>query len=406
MSTQTDQTLPNPQVVDANPGLRAMLGRINRRVLIFVAVFAVLAILFQLQSKGVFLSPRNLSIMLRQSAILAVLASGVAILIIMSELDLAMGSAVFLCGTLAAVLSTHHSVPTPLILIMVAGLGVLMGLVNGLSVVVVGIPSFIATLAGLLAFRGIGLLWTDAATVGPVSPEFVGLTEGFIPPAPSLVLIGVIAVAGVGFVIVRNARVQQRILSHGDAAAAGRTPSMRMIAQIAAVVVPLGVLAWAVGNFLGIPLALVWVTVIVITLSTLMGRTTFGRNAYLIGANREAAEYAGINVKRTIFLGFVIMGVLYGVAGIMLTARLGSSTPGAGEFMELDAIAAAVIGGVALRGGKGTVMGAVMGTLLLTVINNGMSILNISSFSQQVIKAVILLAALGLDAFVERRSAS
>ena len=160
------------------------------------------------------------------------------------------------------------------------------------------------------------------------------------------------------------------------------------------------------GNFLGIPLALVWVTVIVITLSTLMGRTTFGRNAYLIGANREAAEYAGINVKRTIFLGFVIMGVLYGVAGIMLTARLGSSTTGAGEFMELDAIAAAVIGGVALRGGKGTVMGAVMGTLLLTVINNGMSILNISSFSQQVIKAVILLAALGLDAFVERRSAS
>jgi D-xylose transport system permease protein len=149
----------------------------------------------------------------------------------------------------------------------------------------------------------------------------------------------------------------------------------------------------------------VWMAIIVLVLAVLMAKTVFGRNAYLLGANREAAQYSGINVKRTVFMGFVIMGALYGVGGILLTARLGSSTPGAGEFMELDAIAAAVIGGVSLRGGMGTVAGAVMGALLLTVINNGMSILNISSFSQLVIKGLILLLALGLDAYVLRRTA-
>ncbi len=151
-------------------------------------------------------------------------------------------------------------------------------------------------------------------------------------------------------------------------------------------------------------MALVWVAVIVATLAILMGRMTFGRNAYLGGANREAALYSGINVKRVVFTGFLIMGALYGVAGVLLTARIGAATPGAGQFLELDAIAAAVIGGVSLRGGVGTVIGAVMGAFLLTLINNGMSILNVSSFAQLVIKALILVAALALDAYIQRRS--
>jgi len=178
-----------------------------------------------------------------------------------------------------------------------------------------------------------------------------------------------------------------------------------LVARILLVVLPVGLLTWIVGGFQGIPMALVWVAVIVAALTILLGRTTFGRNAYLVGANREAAIYSGINLKRVIFTGFVIMGALYGVAGVLLTARIGASTPGAGQFLELDAIAAAVIGGVSLRGGVGTVVGAVMGAFLLTLINNGMSILNVSSFAQLVIKAAILVAALGLDAYILRRAA-
>jgi D-xylose transport system permease protein len=399
-------TAPKP----ANP-LKRQLNKemavvISRRTLIFIGVFLVLAIYFHLQSQGLFLTPRNLSLMLRQSAILAVIASGVAILMTMSEIDLSIGSAVFLCGVVSAQLATSGKVPLLIVVLAALGTGILLGALQGFWVVVIGIPSFIATLAGLLAFRGIGLLWTNAATVGPVSPQFTALSESFIPPSISYVILAAALVVSVGFIVFRHrSQSARRRREMAEGIITRRpVPMGKAIAQIVLVIVPLAVIAWIVGGFLGIPMALIWVAVIVIILSVLMARTTFGRNAYLLGANREAAEYSGINVKRTIFIGFVIMGALYGVAGVLLTARLGASTPGAGEFMELDAIAAAVIGGVSLRGGMGTVGGAVMGALLLTLINNGMSILNISSFAQLIIKGAILLLALGVDAYVLKRS--
>jgi D-xylose transport system permease protein len=394
----------------AGPGnkqlARERAAVLSRRTLIFLGVFLVLAVFFHLQSQGLFLTPRNLSLMLRQSAILAVVASGVAILIIMSEIDLSIGSAVFLCGVVAAQLATDGNVPLIVVVLATLGTGILLGAVQAVWVVVVGIPSFIATLAGLLAFRGIGLLWTNAATVGPVDPSFTALSESFIPPSVSYVILAVVLLVGVGLITWQNRTRSQRRQKEAAEGVLTRppVPVSRTISEILLLVVPLVILGWIVGSFLGIPMALVWVAVIVIALTVLMARTTYGRNAYLLGANREAAEYSGINVKRTVFLGFVIMGALYGVAGILLTARLGSSTPGAGQTMELDAIAAAVIGGVSLRGGTGTVAGAVMGALLLTLINNGMSILNISSFAQSIIKGVILLLALAVDAYVLRRS--
>lgn len=379
---------------------------LSRRTLIFIGVFVVLAAFFYLQSNGLFLTPRNLSLLLRQSAILAVVASGVAILMTMSEIDLSIGSSVFLCGVVAATLATQGNIPLLLVVIATVGVGLLLGAIQGVWVVVFGIPSFIATLAGLLAFRGVGLLWTNAATVGPVSPEFTALSESFIPPTVSFLVLGIAAIVGVVGIILRdrnrNAR-RRREASAGIASPVVISRS-RTTAEIALLVVPVAILAWIVGGFLGIPMALVWVAVVAVTLTAVMSRTTYGRGGYLLGANREAATYSGINVKRTVFIGFLIMGALYGVAAVLLTARLGSSTPGAGEFLELDAIAAAVIGGVALRGGVGTVAGAVMGALLLTTINNGMSILNISSFSQLVIKGLILVLALGVDSYVLRRS--
>jgi D-xylose transport system permease protein len=324
----------------------------------------------------------------------------------MSEIDLSIGSSVFLCGVVAATLATQGNVPLLLVVLATLGTGVALGAIQGLWVVVFGIPSFIATLAGLLAFRGLGLLWTNAATVGPVPPAFGALSESFIPPNTSYVIIAIAAAIGIVAIVLRdrsrNAR-RRKERAEGIVAAAP-VPLVRTIAEVLLLVVPLGILAWIVGGFLGIPMAIMWVVVIVFALTVLMSRTTYGRGAYLLGANREAAVYSGINVKRTAFIGFLIMGALYGVASILLTARLGTSTPGAGQFLELDAIAAAVIGGVSLRGGVGTVAGAVMGALLLTTINNGMSILNISSFSQLVIKGLILVLALGVDSYVLRRS--
>ena len=161
-------------------------------------------------------------------------------------------------------------------------------------------------------------------------------------------------------------------------------------------------LAWIFGGYLGIPLAMLWVAAIGIVLTTLMDRTKFGRNTYLIGSNREAAVLAGIPLARHLFLGFLLMGVLYGVAGVLITSRLGAATPSSGQFLELDAIAGAVIGGTSLRGGVGSVAGAMAGALLLTTIDNGMSLLNVSSFIQLVIKGLVLLAALSVDAYMTR----
>lgn len=150
------------------------------------------------------------------------------------------------------------------------------------------------------------------------------------------------------------------------------------------------------------PAAVLWVIGVTLILSVLMARTKFGRNAYLVGSNREAAFYSGVSWGRQLFGGFLLMGAIYGLAGALLTARLGASTPSLGTYLELDAIAAAVIGGTSLRGGVGTVVGAVAGAVLLTAIDNGMSILNISSFIQLVVKGGILLLALGLDSYIAR----
>ena len=366
----------------------------------------MLALFFHLQSNGLFLTPRNLSLLLRQSAILAVVAAGVAVLITMSEIDLSIGSSVFLCGVVAAQLAAVAHVPLAFVLLGAVGTGVLIGAIQGFTVVFLGIPSFVATLAGFLAWRGVGLLWTNAATVGPVPDDFSSLSESFIPPSASWVVIGAVAILAIVFILRRNRTPKARISTVvPEATLRPAVSALRTIVEILLVLVPLGILAWIVGGFLGFPTALIWVVVIVLSLTVVMARTTWGRGAYLLGANREAAIYSGISVKRTVFTGFLIMGALYGVAGVLLTARLGSSTPGAGQYLELDAIAAAVIGGVSLRGGAGSVAGAVMGALLLTTINNGMSILNISSFLQLIIKAIILVLALAVDAFVLRRAA-
>jgi D-xylose transport system permease protein len=175
------------------------------------------------------------------------------------------------------------------------------------------------------------------------------------------------------------------------------------MARILIVTMALVFLAWIFGGFLGIPVALLWVASTGIVLSILMIRTKFGRNAYLIGSNREAAVLAGISLPRQLFLGFVLMGILYGISGVLITARLGASTAGSGLFLELDAIAGAVIGGISLRGGVGTVTGAMVGAVLLATIDNGMSILNVSAFLQMVVKGFVLLSALSMDSYMMKR---
>lgn len=373
---------------------RTLLVQVDWRIASAALVLVVLAVVFHVASDEVFFTPRNLSLLLRQASLVAILAAGVSVLMIMAEIDLAIGSAVFLTGVVAAELVVTHGQSTWLGVAAALGTGIALGAWNGFWVSRLAVPSFVVTLAGLLAFQGLGLLITDAATVGPLPQDFVDLNESFVPKRISYLLL-------VSFGLVAGALVfrRHRVERHRHNVASG----VQLTLRTGGIVALVGLAMWITGGFLGLPAAVLWVVGIGATLFFVMGRTTFGRNAYMIGANREAAFLAGINVRRHIFMGFVLMGVLYGIGGVLLDARLSASSPAAGQFLELNAIAAAVIGGTSLMGGVGTIAGAMIGALLLATIDNGMNLLNVNSFAQLIVKGLILILAVALDQFANRR---
>jgi D-xylose transport system permease protein len=222
------------------------------------------------------------------------------------EIDLSIGSAVYLCSVVAAGLQTYYGAGTLETVAATILVGVALGAWQGAWVVAVSIPSFVVTLSGLLAFRGFGYWLSNAQTIAPVTKAFSALSEGFIDKATSYVMLAVVFALGAASIIAGYRRAAQE--GRENAARTG----LALIALIAAV----GGLAWAFGGFLGIPEALIWVGVIGALLTGLMARTKFGRNAYLVGANREAAVLAGISLGQQLMLGFILMGFLYGVAGV------------------------------------------------------------------------------------------
>ncbi|WP_250515870.1 sugar ABC transporter permease [Caballeronia sp. INDeC2] len=382
------------QTLTAPPTRRELGQLVSARTLSMAVVFVLLAIAFNVASNDIFLTPRNLSLLFRQASIVALVSAGVSILMIMGEIDLSIGSAVYLSGVVAASLSVTHGLGVVPTFAAVLAVGVLMGLWQGFWTVTVGVPSFIVTLAGLLAFRGIGYYTTNAATIAPVSTEFSAISEGFVPVAASIAAL-LVAWAACAYYILRRHRAQ-------DALGEPQGPSAPAI-KLGVLTAIAAFLIWVFSGFRGVPTALLWVAVIGIALWVLMTKTIFGRNAYLTGSNREASILAGIPLARQLYTGFILMGAMYGIAGMLMTARLGASTPTTGMYLELDAIAGAVIGGTALKGGVGTVPGAIIGAVLLATIDNGMSILNVSSFIQLVIKGLVLLFALAFDSYITKR---
>jgi D-xylose transport system permease protein len=370
-----------------------LLKYLNWRIASTVAVLAVLSLIFDLTSDGIFFDPRNLSLLLRQAALIAILAAGVSILMIMAEIDLSIGGGVLLTSAVAAKLSYDHGLPTWVCVLAALGSGAALGAWNGFWVVIFNVPSFVVTLGGLLGFAGLTLLWTNAATIGPLPQDFVDLSEAFIPKTASYVILSAI---GVVLSVMALSRHWVEVRRHGAQLAA-------LGLRVAGIAVATGLMLWITGGYQGLPAAIVWVIAVGAVFSFIALKTKFGRNAFMIGANREAAHLAGISVRRHIFIGFVLMGVLYGVGGVILDARLASSSPSATSYLELNAIAAAVIGGTSLMGGVGTIPGAMVGALLLASIDNGMNLNNVNSFLQQVVKGLILLLAVALDQWANRR---
>lgn len=345
------------------------------RALTMVAALALIWIVFSVTTEGRFLLPRNLSLLARQMSVTSLLSIGMVLVIVAGQIDLSVGALAGLLGAVAAVTFTDHGWPLPAAFLAALTLGAVLGLVQGTLVARLSIPPFIVTLGGMLIFQGTLLGFTGGMSISP-SRAFLYVGQAYVPRVFGWVLAGAIALL--------------------FAAQAVRSSGGRRFRLLGLAVLALAFTA-VLSAYEGIPVPVLLVLVLATVFSIVGSHTAFGRHLYAIGGNREAAFYSGIRIERHIVGVFTLMGLMSGAAGIVLTARVGSATSDAGRMMELDAIAAAVIGGTSLLGGQGTIWGALLGALVMASLDNGMSLMNTESFWQPVIKGAILVIAVGAD---------
>lgn len=355
-----------------------------------VAVVLMLYLFNRLTNQA-FFSQRNLTMLLKQASVLMILTSSLMLLLIETNIDLSGGAGVYLSGVTCALLVVKCGWPIFPAIVVTIMVGIMMGAVNGFFIGRIGLPAFIVTLAAQQIFRGTGYVLTDCATIGPMPKQFTAISENFIPPAISVAAV-ILIFAAFAFINLRN----YRRMGKWYGTKGHLVENLLLGAMVAAVAI------WVFYGYKGIPMAAVIAGLIAFMSYIITTKTTFGRKIFLIGGNKEASRLAGINIENIVFKSYLYEGLMYGIGGIVLTARLGGAASTGGKLLELDAVAAACIGGVSMSGGAGSIMGCISGVLILTAIDNVMSLMNISSYLQMVIKGIILLFAVCLDLYTNK----
>jgi D-xylose transport system permease protein len=345
------------------------------RTYTLVAALAVIWLLFAWTTEGSFLSPRNLSMLARQMAVTSILAAGMVLVIVTAEIDLSVGAMTGFLGALCAIVFVNHGWPLWAAFALAIVLGAVLGAIKGMLVAFFSIPSFIVTLGAMLLFQGAMLGATGGVSISP-TPDFLYVGQAYLSKPLGWALVG--------------------LLSLGFLWKAWQARAAAPLKWIGLVVLSLIVTA-VMQAYEGIPFPVMLMLVLTAALAILSNHTPYGRHLYAIGGNRDAAFYSGLPVSLELIKTFALMGALCGIAGIVLTARVGTASSDAGRMMELDAIAAAVIGGTSLMGGRGTVWGALLGALVMASLDNGMSLMNTEAFWQPIIKGGILVTAVGMD---------
>lgn len=370
-----------------------------------IIALAAIVILFQVTTEGILLKPLNVSNLVVQNAQILILAIGMVIVIVARHIDLSVGSVAAFVGAVGAILMTKHDVPWFLAVVLCLALGALIGAWHGFWVAYVGIPAFIVTLSSMLLFRGLTLVVLEGATVGGLPDGFKKIGNGFLPevgPDTDLhnltLLLGVVMVAVLVFLDFRKRASSKR---YNFEVLPFPLFAIKQVV-LAAVIMQF---AYLLADARGLPVVGLILFALIGIYTFIMSRTVFGRHVYAIGGNVDAATMSGVNTKRVDFLVMTNMGLLAGLAGLVTTARLTAANPKAGVNFELDAIAAAFIGGAAVTGGVGTVIGAIIGGLVMGVLNNGMSLQGVSIDWQQAIKGLVLLAAVAFDVWNKKRTA-
>jgi putative multiple sugar transport system permease protein len=398
-----EQTLPTAPAAKTQPGQapRSTAHFLKQNLREYGMLLSLVAIMvfFQIMTEGTLLQPLNLTNLVLQNSYIVIMALGMLLVIVGGHIDLSVGSVSGFIGALAAVLMVNegwHFVPAALLCLVVGGA---IGAAQGWFIAYFRIPSFIVTLAGMLVFKGLALALLQGQSVGPFPETFGKLSSGFIPDwfqgselrLTSLFLGVLVALAGV--VMAWRTRSNQQL--HGMET----EPLALFVARNAAFSAIVVALSALMASYKGLPNVLVIMFALMVFYDFVTSRTTIGRRIYALGGNEKAARLSGIRTERLAFYTFVNMGVLAALAGLVFAARLNTATPKAGLGFELDVIAACFIGGASASGGVGRVLGAVIGAFVMGVMNNGMSILGVGIDYQQVIKGLVLLAAVCVDVY-------
>ena len=378
--------------------LAALLKTNIRDYVMYIALVVIMAF-FSWKTNGGFIQARNISNLINQAGYVAVLAIGMTLILILKQIDLSVGYVAGFSGAIAAILLTSYNMNVWLTIIIVLFVGLCIGFYQGTLVTRVGVPAFVATLAGMFIFRGLlSLSLQKTGTIIVPDATFNALSNGFIPDLPFGVeglhvltlLIGIVAIV---LVIISQVKARKNKKKYNFPVVSFPVFVVGLVfvsAIIFAVV-------WVLAIYQGIPWTAVIVGVVLLAYNFMLNKTPLGRYIYGIGGNDQAAELSGIDVKKVTMFAFCSMSVLAALAGILYTSRLQSATPTAGNAFEMDAIASAYIGGTAVSGGIGKVTNTIIGSLVIVSLTNGMNLMGVDISYQYVVKGIIFIIAVAFD---------
>ncbi|MFN3613790.1 MAG: multiple monosaccharide ABC transporter permease [Rubrimonas sp.] len=368
-----------------------------------LALVAIMAF-FQIATNGILLRPVNITNLILQNSYIIIMALGMLLVIVAGHIDLSVGSVCGFIGALAAVMIVQWGWPWPVATVACLAVGAAIGAAQGFWIAYYKIPSFIVTLAGMLVFKGAALWILSGQSVGPFPRGFQSIASGFIPDlfgVQGFHLTTFVLALGAGLAILafgmrgRAAEARHGLLDEPAAVFWGRN---------ALVIGAFVYIGWLMASHRGLPNVAIVMAVLIVLFSFITTHTVVGRRIYALGGNEKAARLSGVKTERLTFMTFAVMGMLAALAGLIFAARLNTATPKAGLGFELDVIAAVFIGGASMSGGVGKITGAVIGGFLMGVMNNGMSILGVGIDYQQVIKGLVLLAAVIFDVYNRRKA--
>lgn len=371
-------------------------------LLVLIAVY----IIFAVMTKGVNLSPTNINNLIMQNGYVIILATGMLLCVLTGNVDLGVGSIVAVSGAVIGIMLIDMKANMWVAILAALLVGLLIGIFDGFFIAYIEIPPFIVTLATMLMGRGLTYTVLQAQTKGPFLDDFKYVGSGFLPTIKvpfgdgtlDLVCIAVAAVITV-FIILSELKSIKTKDKYGFA----QNPAWQLIVKNAVIIFIVWFVLYKLGRYNGLPFQLLILAVIVGFYHFLTSKTVPGRQIYALGGNAKAAQLSGIDTKKVFFWVYTNMGILSAVAGIVLAARNGSSTPKAGDGFEMDAIASCYIGGAATAGGVGTIIGAVVGAFIMGVLNNGMSLYGFSTDIQKIVKGAVLLGAVTVDLVSKRK---